>query len=306
MGTIQMGMFEKLFGGLGKTRQKLDLEELFQDYAPDSEDFYEELEEMLVLADAGVATAERVDYLMRRKTWEDRYRKGEEAREGLIQILSGILNVGSPELKLDTKPSVILMVGVNGVGKTTTIGKLAHRLKDEGKSVMLCAGDTFRAAAAEQLGIWAERAGTDFVRHEEGSDPAAVVYDAICAAKARGTDVVLIDTAGRLHNKQNLMNELNKIRRIIDRELPDADVETLMVLDATTGQNGLIQAKQFLETAGLTGIVLTKLDGTAKGGIVFAIANECQLPVKFVGVGEKIDDLIPFDGKSFVEALFKD
>ena len=297
-----MGMFEKLFGGLGKTRQKLDLEELFQDYAPDSEDFYEELEEMLVLADAGVATAERVDYLMRRKTWEDRYRKGEEAREGLIQILSGILNVGSPELKLDTKPSVILMVGVNGVGKTTTIGKLAHRLKDEGKSVMLCAGDTFRAAAAEQLGIWAERAGTDFVRHEEGSDPAAVVYDAICAAKARGTDVVLIDTAGRLHNKQNLMNELNKIRRIIDRELPDADVETLMVLDATTGQNGLIQAKQFLETAGLTGIVLTKLDGTAKGGIVFAIANECQLPVKFVGVGEKIDDLIPFDGKSFVEA----
>ena len=301
-----MGMFEKLFGGLGKTRHKLDLEELFQDYAPDSEDFYEELEEMLVLADAGVATAERVDYLMRRKTWEDRYRKGEEAREGLIQILSGILNVGSPELKLDTKPSVILMVGVNGVGKTTTIGKLAHRLKDEGKSVMLCAGDTFRAAAAEQLGIWAERAGTDFVRHEEGSDPAAVVYDAICAAKARGTDVVLIDTAGRLHNKQNLMNELNKIRRIIDRELPDADVETLMVLDATTGQNGLIQAKQFLETAGLTGIVLTKLDGTAKGGIVFAIANECQLPVKFVGVGEKIDDLIPFDGKSFVEALFKD
>ena len=301
-----MGMFEKLFGGLGKTRQKLDLEELFQDYAPDSEDFYEELEEMLVLADAGVATAERVDYLMRRKTWEDRYRKGEEAREGLIQILSGILNVGSPELKLDTKPSVILMVGVNDVGKTTTIGKLAHRLKDEGKSVMLCAGDTFRAAAAEQLGIWAERAGTDFVRHEEGSDPAAVVYDAICAAKARGTDVVLIDTAGRLHNKQNLMNELNKIRRIIDRELPDADVETLMVLDATTGQNGLIQAKQFLETAGLTGIVLTKLDGTAKGGIVFAIANECQLPVKFVGVGEKIDDLIPFDGKSFVEALFKD
>ena len=293
-----MGMFEKLFGGLGKTRQKLDLEELFQDYAPDSEDFYEELEEMLVLADAGVSTAERVDYLMRRKTWEDRYRKGEEAREGLIQILSGILNVGNPELKLDTKPSVILMVGVNGVGKTTTIGKLAHRLKDEGKSVMLCAGDTFRAAAAEQLGIWAERAGTDFVRHEEGSDPAAVVYDAICAAKARGTDVVLIDTAGRLHNKQNLMNELNKIRRIIDRELPDADVETLMVLDATTGQNGLIQAKQFLETAGLTGIVLTKLDGTAKGGIVFAIANECQLPVKFVGVGEKIDDLIPFDGKS--------
>ncbi|MCR5088290.1 MAG: signal recognition particle-docking protein FtsY [Oscillospiraceae bacterium] len=300
-----MGLFDKLFGGLGKTREKIDLEELFQDYAPDSEDFYDNLEETLVLADAGIPTAEKVDYLMRKKTWEERYRKGEEARDGLIRILTGLLNVGDPGLKLTTKPSVILMVGVNGVGKTTTIGKLAHQLKQQGKSVLLCAGDTFRAAAAEQLGIWAERAGTEFVRHEEGSDPAAVVYDGIAAARARGTDVVLIDTAGRLHNKQNLMNELNKIRRIIDRELPDADVETLMVLDATTGQNGLLQAKQFLETAGLTGIVLTKLDGTAKGGIVFAIANECRLPVKYVGVGEGIDDLIPFDGKTFVEALFK-
>ena len=297
-----MGLFDKLFGGLGKTRQQIDLEELFQGYAPDSEDFYENLEEMLILSDAGMETAERVDYLMRRKTWEDRYRKGEEAREGLIKILTGLLDVGDTELKLTTKPSVILMVGVNGVGKTTTIGKLAHQLK----KVMLCAGDTFRAAAAEQLGIWAERSGADFVRHEEGSDPAAVVYDGICAAKARGTDVILIDTAGRLHNKANLMNELNKIRRIIDRELPDADVETLMVLDATTGQNGLLQAKQFLETCGITGIVLTKLDGTAKGGIVFAIANECHLPVKYVGVGEGIDDLIPFNGKSFVEALFKE
>ena len=300
-----MGLFDKLFGGLGKTRQQIDLEELFQGYAPDSEDFYENLEEMLILSDAGMETAERVDYLMRRKTWEDRYRKGEEAREGLIKILTGLLDVGDTELKLMTKPSVILMVGVNGVGKTTTIGKLAHQLIDSGKKVMLCAGDTFRAAAAEQLGIWAERSGADFVRHEEGSDPAAVVYDGICAAKARGTDVILIDTAGRLHNKANLMNELNKIRRIIDRELPDADVETLMVLDATTGQNGLLQAKQFLETCGITGIVLTKLDGTAKGGIVFAIANECHLPVKYVGVGEGIDDLIPFNGKSFVEALFK-
>ena len=296
-----MGLFDKLFGGLGKTRQQIDLEELFQGYAPDSEDFYENLEEMLILSDAGMETAERVDYLMRRKTWEDRYRKGEEAREGLIKILTGLLDVGDTELKLTTKPSVILMVGVNGVGKTTTIGKLAHQLIDSGKKVMLCAGDTFRAAAAEQLGIWAERSGADFVRHEEGSDPAAVVYDGICAAKARGTDVILIDTAGRLHNKANLMNELNKIRRIIDRELPDADVETLMVLDATTGQNGLLQAKQFLETCGITGIVLTKLDGTAKGGIVFAIANECHLPVKYVGVGEGIDDLIPFNGKSFVE-----
>ena len=300
-----MGLFDKLFGGLGKTRQQIDLEELFQGYAPDSEDFYENLEEMLILSDAGMETAERVDYLMHRKTWEDRYRKGEEAREGLIKILTGLLDVGDTGLKLTTKPSVILMVGVNGVGKTTTIGKLAHQLIDSGKKVMLCAGDTFRAAAAEQLGIWAERSGADFVRHEEGSDPAAVVYDGICAAKARGTDVILIDTAGRLHNKANLMNELNKIRRIIDRELPEADVETLMVLDATTGQNGLLQAKQFLETCGITGIVLTKLDGTAKGGIVFAIANECHLPVKYVGVGEGIDDLIPFNGKSFVEALFK-
>ena len=300
-----MGLFDKLFGGLGKTREKLDLEELFQGYAPDSEAFYERLEETLVLADAGVETAERVDYLMRKKTWEERYRKGEEARDGLIRVLTGLLDVGSTELKLTTKPSVILMVGVNGVGKTTTIGKLASRLKAEGKSVLLCAGDTFRAAAAEQLGIWAERSGSDFVRHEEGSDPAAVVYDGICAAKARGIDVVLIDTAGRLHNKQNLMNELNKIRRVVDRELPEADVETLMVLDATTGQNGLLQAKQFLETAGLSGIVLTKLDGTAKGGIVFAIATECGLPVKLVGVGEGIDDLLPFDGKNYVEALFK-
>ena len=197
------------------------------------------------------------------------------------------------------------MVGVNGVGKTTTIGKLAHQLIEQGKKVLLCAGDTFRAAAAEQLGIWAERSGADIVRHEEGSDPAAVVFDALSAAKARGSDVVIIDTAGRLHNKANLMNELGKIRRIIDRELPGADVETLLVLDATTGQNGLIQAKEFKNTAGLTGIVLTKLDGTAKGGIVFPIAQELGVAVKYVGVGEGMDDLIPFDAKNYVEALFK-
>ena len=221
------------------------------------------------------------------------------------EILTKLLNVGDTALKLDTKPSVILMVGVNGVGKTTTIGKLAAQLKAEGKKVLLCAGDTFRAAAAEQLGIWAERSGVDIVRHEEGSDPAAVEYDGICAAKARNSDVIIIDTAGRLHNKANLMNELSKIRRIIDRELPEADVETLMVLDATTGQNGLLQAKQFLESSRLTGIVLTKLDGTAKGGIVFAITSELNIPVKYVGVGEGIDDLIPFDAKTFAEALFK-
>ena len=301
-----MGFFDKIFSGLTKTRKNLEeLEEIFQDYAPDSEDFYEELEELLVMSDVGAATAENVVKGLRKMTWERRFRRGDEARAGLVELLTKLLNVGETGLKLDTKPSVILMVGVNGVGKTTTIGKLAHQLTEQGKKVLLCAGDTFRAAAAEQLGIWAERSGADIVRHEEGSDPAAVVYDSICAAKARKADVVVIDTAGRLHNKQNLMNELNKIRRIIDRELSEADVETLMVLDATTGQNGLIQAKQFLETSGLTGIVLTKLDGTAKGGIVFAIANELKLPVKYVGVGEGMDDLIPFDATNFVEALFK-
>ncbi len=301
-----MGFFDKIFSGLKKTRTNLeDLEEIFQEFKPDSEDFYDDLEELLVVSDIGAETAEKVVFGLKKMTWERRFRKGDEARAGLIELLSKILDVGDTELKLNTKPSVILMVGVNGVGKTTTIGKLANQLKSQGKKVLLCAGDTFRAAAAEQLGIWAERSGSDIVRHEEGSDPAAVVYDGICAAKARNADTIIIDTAGRLHNKQNLMNELNKIRRIIDRELPDADVETLMVLDATTGQNGLIQAKQFLETSGLTGIVLTKLDGTAKGGIVFAIASELNLPVKYVGVGEGMDDLIPFESKTFVEALFK-
>ena len=301
-----MGFFDKMFSGLTKTRKNMvELEALFQDYAPDSEQFYDDLEELLVLSDVGVETAEQVIKGMRKLTWERRFRKGYEAREGLIELLSKTLAVGEPTLKLTTKPSVILFTGVNGVGKTTTIGKLSAQLKSEGKKVLLCAGDTFRAAAAEQLEIWADRSGAEIVRHEEGSDPAAVVFDALCAAKARGSDVVIIDTAGRLHNKANLMSELSKIRRIIDRELPDADVETLMVLDATTGQNGLIQAEQFLETSRLTGIVLTKLDGTAKGGIVFAIANKLQLPVKYVGVGEGIDDLIPFDSKTFVEALFK-
>ena len=301
-----MGFFDKIFGGLTKTRLNLeDLEEIFQSYKPDNDDFYDELEELLVMSDVGAATAAKVVQGLKKMTWERRFRHGDEAREGLIEILTKLLNVGDTALKLDTKPSVILMVGVNGVGKTTTIGKLAAQLKAEGKKVLLCAGDTFRAAAAEQLGIWAERSGVDIVRHEEGSDPAAVVYDGICAAKARNSDVIIIDTAGRLHNKANLMNELSKIRRIIDRELPEADVETLMVLDATTGQNGLLQAKQFLESSRLTGIVLTKLDGTAKGGIVFAITSELNIPVKYVGVGEGIDDLIPFDAKTFAEALFK-
>ena len=301
-----MGLFDKIFSGLSKTRNNLvELEELFQDYAPDNDDFYYDLEELLVMSDVGAATADKVIQAMKKMTWERRFRKGHEAREGLVEILSNLLNAGDNTLKLETKPSVILMVGVNGVGKTTTIGKLSNQLIQQGKKVLLCAGDTFRAAAAEQLGIWAERSGADIVRHEEGSDPAAVVFDSLSAAKARGADVVIVDTAGRLHNKANLMNELSKIRRIIDRELPGADVETLMVLDATTGQNGLIQAREFLNTANLTGIVLTKLDGTAKGGIVFAIANDLGLPVKYVGVGEGMDDLIPFDAKNYVEALFK-
>ena len=301
-----MGFFDKIFSGLSKTRNNLvELEELFQGYAPDDEDFYDELEELLVMSDVGAATAANVVKAMRKLTWERRFRKGHEARAGLVEILSGLLTVGDSSLKLSTKPSVILMVGVNGVGKTTTIGKLSNQLISEGKKVLLCAGDTFRAAAAEQLGIWAERSGAEIVRHEEGSDPAAVVFDSLCAAKARGSDVVIVDTAGRLHNKANLMNELAKIRRIIERELPGADVETLMVLDATTGQNGLIQAREFMNTASLTGIVLTKLDGTAKGGIVFAIANDLGLPVKYVGVGEGMDDLIPFDAVNYVEALFK-
>ena len=301
-----MGFFDKIFSGLTKTRTNMEeLEELFKNYKFESDDFYEELEDLLVMSDIGAETTDKVIEKMRLMCFDRNITKGYKAKECLMEILMQYLEIGDNSLKLSTKPSVILMVGVNGVGKTTTIGKLASMLIAEGKKVLLCAGDTFRAAAAEQLGIWAERTGADIVRHEEGSDPAAVVYDGICAGKARGADVLIIDTAGRLHNKQNLMNELSKMRRIIDRELPDADVETLMVLDATTGQNGLIQAKQFLDTAGLTGIVLTKLDGTAKGGIVFAIAQELKLPVKYVGVGEKVDDLIPFDGKNFVEALFK-
>lgn len=303
----KMGFFDKMFSGLSKSRKNLeDLEEIFQNFNAESDDFYEELEELLVMSDMGAENVAQLLFDYKRMIYRQRISKARQGREALIGMLTDMLGNNDPTMKLDTKPSVILMVGVNGVGKTTTIGKLAARYKAEGKKVLLCAGDTFRAAAAEQLGVWAERSGADIVRHEEGSDPASVVYDGICAAKARAADIIIIDTAGRLHNKANLMNELSKISRVVHRELPEADIETLMVLDATTGQNGLIQAKQFSETAGITGIVLTKLDGTAKGGIVFAIANELKLPVKFVGVGEGVDDLIPFDSKEFVEALFKE
>ena len=268
------------------------------------DDFYEELEEALILADIGAATAADTVAQLRKRVSQKLLGRADEVKDALRDILAEKLDVGDPSMDLSTQPSVVLIIGVNGVGKTTSIGKLAARYKSEGKKVLLCAGDTFRAAAADQLEIWANRAGVDIVRQHEGADPGAVLFDALQAAKARNVDVVLCDTAGRLHNKQNLMNELAKLRKIIDRETPDAAKETLLVLDATTGQNGLIQARQFKETAGLTGIILTKLDGTAKGGIVIAIAQELQVPVKFVGVGEGIDDLRPFDAKEFTKELF--
>lgn len=268
------------------------------------DEFYEELEEALILADIGASTAADTVAQLRKRVSQKLLTRADEVKDALRDILAEKLDVGDTALRVDTQPSVVLIIGVNGVGKTTSIGKLAARLKSEGKKVLLCAGDTFRAAAADQLEIWANRAGVDIVCQHEGADPGAVLFDALQAAKARHADVVLCDTAGRLHNKQNLMNELAKLRKIIDRETPDAAKETLLVLDATTGQNGLIQARQFKETAGLTGIILTKLDGTAKGGIVVAIAQELQVPVKFVGVGEGIDDLRPFDAGEFTKELF--
>ncbi len=265
--------------------------------------FFDELEESLIMADVGMEVAVSTVKELRNVVYNERLEGAEQGKAALRRILAKKLEMDNMALDISTQPSVVLFIGVNGVGKTTSIGKMAHQLRKEGKKVLLCAGDTFRAAAADQLQIWAERAGVDIVRQHEGADPGAVLFDALQAAKARGVDVVLVDTAGRLHNKQNLMNELGKLRKIIDRECPDAARETLLVLDATTGQNGLIQAKQFKETAGLTGIVLTKLDGTAKGGIVIAIARELQVPVKYVGLGEGIDDLQPFDAQAFVEAL---
>ena len=267
------------------------------------DEFYDGLEEALILADIGAEAAVDTVAQLRKRVSERLLTRSEEVKDALRDILRSKLEVDDSALVLEGKPAVVLVIGVNGVGKTTSIGKLAARLKAEGKKVLLCAGDTFRAAAADQLEIWAGRAGVDIVRQHEGADPGAVLFDALQAAKARGTDVVLCDTAGRLHNKQNLMNELAKLRKIIDRECPDSSCETLLVLDATTGQNGLIQARTFKETAGLTGIILTKLDGTAKGGIVVAIAQELNVPVKFVGVGEGIDDLKPFDAKEFVQDM---
>ena len=300
-----MGFFDKIKAGLAKTRDAIGatLENVFSGFSEIDDDFYDELEESLILADLGVDTATTAVERLRKVIRQEHYKTTQEAKQALKEILVDMLCVGDPELHLDTKPSVILVIGVNGVGKTTTIGKLATQFTKQGKNVLLVAADTFRAAAADQLEIWAGRSGASIVRQYEGADPASVVYDGIQAAKARGADVILIDTAGRLHNKQNLMNELNKISRIVNRELPEASREVLLVLDGTTGQNGLIQAKQFKEIAGVTAIALTKLDGTAKGGIVIAVAHDLQIPVKFVGVGEKADDLMPFEARAFVDAL---
>lgn len=267
------------------------------------DEFYDELEDSLIMADLGATVAHDAVKKLRDVVYQKSIQRGDDVKQALRDILIEKLNVGDTALDLSTKPSVVLVIGVNGVGKTTSIGKIAHRLKGEGKRVLLCAADTFRAAAADQLEIWANRAECEIVRSVEGADPGAVLFDSLAAAKARGVDVVLCDTAGRLHNKVNLMNELSKLRKIIDRETPDVAKETLLVLDATTGQNGLQQAKVFRETAGLTGIILTKLDGTAKGGICVAIAQELSVPVKYVGLGEGIDDLQPFNAEEYVKAL---
>lgn len=267
------------------------------------DEFYDELEDSLIMADLGATVAHDAVKKLRDVVYQKSIQRGDDVKQALRDILIEKLNVGDTALDLSTQPSVVLVIGVNGVGKTTSIGKIAHRLKGEGKRVLLCAADTFRAAAADQLEIWANRADCEIVRSVEGADPGAVLFDSLAAAKARNVDVVLCDTAGRLHNKVNLMNELSKLRKIIDRELPDAAKETLLVLDATTGQNGLQQAKVFRETAGLTGIILTKLDGTAKGGICVAIAQELGVPVKYVGLGEGIDDLQPFNAEEYVKAL---
>lgn len=301
-----MGLFSKFRKGLKKTRDEgltAQMDEVIESYEEITDELFEELEEVLIMGDVGMPTAEKVIANLKAKIDNDKITDVAKVRETLKDIVAGVVWGGS-YLKLRTKPSVILVIGVNGVGKTTTIGKLALRLKSMGRSVVLGAADTFRAAAAEQLTIWADRADVPIVKHQEGADPAAVVYDTIQSAKAKGTDVIIIDTAGRLHNKKNLMDELNKISRVIDRELPDASRETLLVLDATTGQNAVNQAKDFKEAAGITGIILTKLDGTARGGVVLAINNELDVPVKFVGVGEQIDDLQPFDADAFASALF--
>lgn len=300
-----MGFFDRLFKGLKKTRD--NMEEAGNNlFSPDNkvnDDFYDALEEMLIVTDMGVKTTTEVLEKLKKTLKKNHVKKADEAKDYLQEILVEML-AGDNALQISTTPSVILVVGVNGVGKTTTIGKLAYDLKKQGKTVLLGAADTFRAAAIEQLEIWADRADVGIIKQSEGADPAAVVYDTVSAGKARGIDVILCDTAGRLHNKKNLMEELRKMGRIIEREIPDGDREVLLVLDATTGQNAVNQAKQFMEVADVTGIVLTKLDGTAKGGVVIAIKNELDIPIKYIGVGEGVEDLQPFDPVEFVDALF--
>lgn len=301
-----MGFFDKLKAGLAKTKNALfgRLDQLFRGFSKVDEDMLEELEEVLITADVGVGPTEKIIDRLRGKIRAEKITEPEKVKAALEEILVSMIGEGEP-LVLDTKPSVILVIGVNGVGKTTSIAKIANLLKSEGKSVILAAADTFRAAAVDQLKIWADRVGVDIISHGEGSDPAAVVFDAVNAAKSRHSDVLIIDTAGRLHNKKNLMDELAKINRVVDRELPGCSRETLLVLDATTGQNAVSQAKEFRSSAPLTGLVLTKLDGTAKGGIVFSIREELGIPVKFICVGEQVDDLQYFKAGEFVSALFE-
>lgn len=300
------GFFSRLVSGLTKTRDNIvsGIDAVFGGFSQIDEDFYEEIEEILIMGDIGVSATENILESLKQKVKENHIKKPDECKELLIESIKEQMQVGETAYRFEEEKSVVLIVGVNGVGKTTSVGKLAGKLKTQGKKVVLAAADTFRAAAGEQLKEWANRAGVDMIGGQEGSDPAAVIYDAVAAAKARNADVLLCDTAGRLHNKKNLMEELRKINRILEKEYPDAYRETLVVLDATTGQNALAQAKQFAEVTDLTGIILTKMDGTAKGGIAVAIQSELQIPVKYIGVGETIDDLQKFDPEEFVNALF--
>ncbi len=301
-----MGFLDKLRAGLSKTKNALvkQVDDLLKNFVKVDEDLLEELEELLICADVGVGATEYIIDELREQIKDGRLKEKDQVMDALRGILAEMIGEGKP-LSLSTTPSVILVIGVNGAGKTTSIGKISNQLKKSGKKVVVAAADTFRAAAIDQLAVWCERAGVELVHQQEGSDPAAVVYDAVGYAKKHGADVLIVDTAGRLHNKKNLMDELAKINRVIDRELPDADRENLLVLDATTGQNAVIQAKEFSHAANITGLVLNKLDGTAKGGIALSIKKELNIPVKFIGVGEQIDDMQPFDAREFVSALFE-
>lgn len=303
-----MGVFDKLKNGLKKTRESISqrIDQVLVSFGKVDEELFEELEEILITADVGVETSTEIIDELREMVKKEKIATADGVRKAIKRIISERLSDEQTGLNLSTKPSVIVVIGVNGVGKTTSIGKIAHMLKSQGKKVMVAAADTFRAAAIDQLEIWTSRAGVDLIKHSEGADPSAVVYDAIQSAKSRGVDVLICDTAGRLHTKKNLMEELRKLFRIINRELPEAAVETLLVLDATTGQNAVSQAKTFSEVSQLTGLILTKLDGTAKGGIILSIKNELNIPVKFVGVGEQMDDLQPFIPQDFAEALLGD